>query len=81
MNIIIIFLYIIAPADFTAGIMTVSFPSGENQVCVDIDLNPDDIALEGDEEFSVMITMVGDGAIIGSSSTSSITIEDDDGML
>ena len=59
---------------------TVLFPSGESRECVDIDLNPDNIALEGDEQFSVMITSVGDGAIIGSRSTSSITIVDDDGM-
>ena len=46
---------------------------------MEFDLNPDDIALEGDEQFNVMITTVGSGAEIGSPSTSSITIVDDDG--
>ncbi len=73
------FLSILAPADFTAELKTVSFPSGQTTLCVEFDLNPDDIALEGDEQFNVMITTVGSGAEIGSPSTSSITIVDDDG--
>ena len=69
-----------APDDFVAGRHNVTFPRGESKVCVNISLNPDDIALEGNEQFNVMITSVGDGAAIGSTSTSSITILDDDGM-
>ena len=50
-------------------------------MCVEFDLNPDDIALEGDEQFNVMITAVSNGGEIGSPSTSSVTIIDDDGKM
>ena len=68
-----------APDDFTAQTFTETFLSEDTEVCVQVDLNPDDIALEGDEQFNVMITSVGSGAVVGGTSTSSITIEDDDG--
>lgn len=59
--------------------IVVPFPSGQSMVCAKIQLNPDNIALEGDEQFNVMIVAVGSGATIGGSSTSQITIVDDDG--
>ena len=59
---------------------TFDFPPLKTEVCSPFEIVDDEIALEGNETFIVMITSVSLGANIGVN-TSYITICDDDSQL
>ena len=67
------------PDDFIGEIQTFDFPANVAIVCCSFQIE-DNIALEGDEGFNVMISAVSLGATIGEA-TSDITILDDDSQL
>ena len=59
---------------------TFDFPPFKTEVCSLFEIVDDEIALEGNESFNVMITSISPQAIIGVD-TSNITICDDDSKL
>ena len=61
--------------------MNVRFPSDERQLCVNFDINEDEIALEGDETFSVSFNILSRNTTAqpGDRPTSIVTIIDNDG--
>ena len=57
-----------------------TFPIGSDSIsCADIDIIDDD-DLEGDHDFVVEITAVGDNAMINDMSITTVTIMDDEGQ-
>ena len=64
--------------DFTAVSTTVTFAPDQDRLCVNIGIIDDSIALEPDREFSVTFTVPPD-VETGPTSTSTVTVVDDDG--
>ena len=69
------------PDDFIEEIQTFDFPAIIPIVCRLFQIENDNIALEGEEGFNVVITAVSLGAAIGGDATSYITILDNDSQL
>ena len=69
--------------DYIPLVKTVLFLQTGRVFCVSVTILDDDIALEGDEQFAVNISvpMELSGLYIGASPTTIITIVDDDGNL
>ena len=83
----VLILYI-APADFIATTLpnvvfdsNVVIDSNDTELCVQFNITDDDIALEGDEKFTVSFDIKSDNAtaIPGNGATSTVTIVDNDG--
>ena len=64
--------------DYSLSVSSVVF-TGATMECLTFELTPDDI-LEGSEQFTVGISDFG-GALMGSITSATVTIEDDDGEL
>ena len=79
MNIILLLL-ILDPHDFIAIEQIHEFLPSDTKVCSLFEIVDDEIALEGNESFNVVITYISPQAIIGVD-TSNITICDDDSKL
>lgn len=70
-----------APNDFVAETKTVTFSADKNELCVPFSIKDDSIALEGDETFEVMFSILSSSstAQLGSIPKSIVTIRDNDG--
>ena len=70
--------------DFIPLVKTVLFLQTGRVFCVSVTILDDDIALEGDEQFAVNLSIPMElhvsGLYIGANPTTIITIVDDDGM-
>ena len=77
------FIVYIAPGDFDADTINITFPSGQNRICVEFNITDDLIARESTESFEAEFRITSDSrfAVPGQTRISTVTILDDDGML
>ncbi len=66
-----------SPSDYTNVSGTLTFLHGETTKTIDVPI-ADDVITEGDETFEVSLGLVGGGAILGSPTTGTITILDNE---
>ena len=70
----------LANVDYSSSSQTFVFRSNKKRVCRTFSIIDDDIALEGNETFNVMLTSTTSG-IIGSNNEGTVTIIDNDGNI
>ena len=70
----------VADDDFSSASQTFVFRANETRVCRNFSLIDDNIALEGNETFNVVLSSTTSG-IIGSQNTGVVTIIDNDGNI
>ena len=77
------FIVYIAPGDFDADTINITFPSGQNRICVEFNITDDLIAREFTELFEAEFRITSDSrfGVPGQTPMSTVTILDDDGML
>ena len=61
--------------------MSVTIQPSSDRFCFNGDIMDDGIALEGDEDFQLMLVNPSPGAVVITDGTTTITIQDDDGKL
>ena len=70
--------FLTAPFDYTSVDADVVIPAGETEICVSINIT-DDNALEGDQDYLLVVSSTDPGVILGNFVTS-VIITDNDGM-
>ena len=75
-----LYYHLTAPDDFPNDQQTFIFPHNVNMVCRNFSIVDDNLALEGNEGFNVVLTSTTPG-LVGPDNTALVNIQDNDSML